>query len=105
MDKVLNFQTSLFGNFADIKPDTKTILNLLTCLQEEDFIPGSFEVNKIDMQTGKLTTESRLQLVSTDRAKSIVFLEERIDFNYNFNDKTSIFKSILSRSGPDNFFK
>lgn len=94
MDKVLNFQASLFGSFVDIKPEANTILKLLECLKDEDFIPGSFEVNKIDVQTGKLTTESRLQLVSTDKSKSIIFLEERIDFNYNYNGNTSIFKSI-----------
>ena len=94
MDKILNFQASLFGNFVDIKPDAKTILKLLTKLQDEDFIPGSFEVNKVDIQTGKLTTESRLQIISTDKSKSIVFLEERIDFNYNYNENASVYKSI-----------
>lgn len=45
MDKILNFQVSLFGRFIDIKPKTDIILKLLTNLQEEAFIPGTVDLS------------------------------------------------------------
>ena len=82
MDKILNFQVSLFGRFIDIKPKTDIILKLLTNLQEEAFIPGTVDLAVLDPMTKKITTDSRIQMISQNKAWSIVFLEERIDFNY-----------------------
>ena len=95
MDKILNFQVSLFGRFIDIKPKTDIILKLLTNLQEEAFIPGTVDLAVLDPMTKKITTDSRIQMISQNKAWSIVFLEERIDFNYNFQPDTMSIKKIV----------
>lgn len=95
MDKILNFQVSLFGRFIDIKPKTDIILKLLTNLQDEAFIPGTVDLAVLDPMTKKITTDSRIQMISQNKAWSIVFLEERIDFNYNFQPDTMSIKKIV----------
>ena len=94
MDKILNFQVSLFGRFIDIRPKTDIILNLLTNLQDESFIPGTVDLAVLDPMTKKVTTDSRIQMVSQNKTWSIIFLEERIDFNYNFQADTVGLKDI-----------
>ena len=39
MEKIVNFQTSLFGSFINIKPRTAVVLSLLNNLKDESFIP------------------------------------------------------------------
>lgn len=95
MDKILNFQVSLFGRFIDIKPETDIILKLLTNLKDEAFIPGTVDLAVLDPMTKKITTDSRIQMMSQNKAWSIVFLEERIDFNYNFQPDTMSMKKIV----------
>ena len=94
MDRILNLQVSLFGSFIDIKPETNIILNLMTALKEESFIPGTVDLAVLDPTTQKITTDSRIQMISKDRTYSIVFLEERIDFNYNFQPDTKAIKKV-----------
>ena len=94
MDKVLNFQTSLFGSFIDIRPKSDLVFSLLTNLKDEQFIPGTVDLATIDIKTGKLTTESRMQFISQNKTWSIVFLQERIDFNYNFQENTEEIRNV-----------
>ena len=62
MDRILNLQVSLFGSFIDIKPETNIILNLMTALKEESFIPGTVDLAVLDPTTQKITTDSRIQM-------------------------------------------
>lgn len=94
VDKVLNLQMSLFGSFINIKPETDIVINLLTSLKEDKFIPGSADIASVDLKTGKMNVESRMQMISPDKTWSIVFLPERIDFNYNYQEGTTVFKNI-----------
>ena len=94
MDKVLNMQTSFFGSFIDIKLETEIVIKLLTALKDDGFVPGSADITSVDLKTGKMFVDSRLQLVSTDKTWSIVFLPDRIDFNYNYQQGTSVCKNI-----------
>ena len=92
MARLNNLQLSLFGNFINIKPQTDIVIKLLTALQVEQFIPGSADIANVDIKTGKVTLDSRMQLVSPDKTWTIVFLNDRIDFNYNFQDTTTVYK-------------
>ena len=44
MEKIVNFQTSLFGSFINIKPRTAVVLSLLNNLKDESFIPGTIDL-------------------------------------------------------------
>jgi len=99
VDKVLNLQMSLFGSFINIKPETDIVINLLTSLKEDKFIPGSADIASVDLKTGKMNVESRMQMISPDKTWSIVFLPERIDFNYNYQEGTTVFKNINANIG------
>jgi hypothetical protein len=94
MDKVLNLQMSLFGSFMNIKPETEIVIKLLTSLKEDKFIPGSADVASVDLKTGKMSVESRMQMMSPDKTWTIVFLPERIDFNYGYQSDTPVYKNI-----------
>lgn len=93
MSRVNTLQMSLFGNFINIKPKNDIIIRLLTALQEEQFIPGSADVANIDIKSGKVVVDSRMQLVSPDKTWVIVFLGDRIDFNYVYQKGTSAYTS------------
>ena len=41
MESILNLQLSLFGSFINIKPKNEIVIQLLTNLKEENFIPGT----------------------------------------------------------------
>lgn len=94
MDRVHNLQMSLFGSFINIKPKTDIIIKLLLALQEDEFIPGSADVASVDFTTGKMMVDSRMQLISQNRTWTIVFLPERIDFNYNYQVGTEVYRNI-----------
>lgn len=81
MDKVLNYQASLFGNFTDIKPSTENVKKLLNDFS--NFFPSSVTMASIDVFSNKLKYDNRLQLVSNDHKFLITFLVERIDINYS----------------------
>lgn len=85
MDKILNFQLSLFGSFKNIKPDNDIAMRLIEKLKEDDFIPATVDVAYVDTAAKEIKSESRLQMVSQDKSWSIVFLQERIDLNYDYN--------------------
>lgn len=96
MESILNLQMSLFGSFINIKPKNDLVIQLLTNLQDYNFIPGTVEVAMIDATTKQITSDSRLQLISEDKTINIVFLQDRIDFNYNFIPNTELLKDIRS---------
>lgn len=84
MDKILNFQLSLFGSFINIKPNNDITMRLIANLQEDCFLPGTVDIAVVDTDSKKINSESRLQMVSQDKFWNIVFLQERIDLNYNY---------------------
>lgn len=83
MDKILNYQVSLFGQFMNIKPEQTLINKLLSVLK--DFLPGVTNVSSINIVTNQIQVEERMQFVSSDRSYSIVFLPDRIDICYIYN--------------------
>jgi hypothetical protein len=96
MESILNLQMSLFGSFTNIKPKNDLIIQLLTNLKDYNFIPGTVEVAVLDAQTKQITSDSRLQLFSEDKTINIVFLQDRIDFNYNLLPDALPIKDIRS---------
>lgn len=91
MSKVIAFQTSIFGNYGNIVPEPEIMMNILSDLKQEQFIPGTVDVAKLDLATRSLTSEARMSFVKTDKTWKIVFLEERIDFNYEYQKGTDEF--------------
>lgn len=94
MDKVLNMQVSLFGSFINIKFETEIVIKLLTALKDDGFVPGSVDVASVDIPTGKMTVDSRMQMISPNKTWSIVFLPERIDFNYSYQPETTTYQYV-----------
>lgn len=94
MNKILNMQTSFFGSFIDIRLETEIVIQLLTALKDKAFVPGSADIASVDLKTGKMIVDSRLRFVSQDKTWTIVFLPERIDFNYNYQLESKVYKNI-----------
>ena len=92
MDKVLNLQMSLFGSFRNVRLETEIVINLLTALKDEGFVPGSADIASVDLKTGKMTVDSRM--LSPNKTWIIAFLPDRIDFNYNYQVGTTVYKHI-----------
>lgn len=46
------------------------------------------------MSTGKLSTDSRIQFSTQNKLWSILFLQDRIDFNYNYQENTEEFRNF-----------
>lgn len=84
MDKVLNFQISLFGSFTNVHPNIELTMQINDSLRDEGFVPGTIQVNTFNPIEQKMKSETRLQMVSTDRVWSVVFFAERIDVNYSY---------------------
>lgn len=82
MDKILNYQASLFGNFEEIKADSETSKKMLSVFT--DFIAGFALMTTVDFRTGQLINTKRLQLKSNKNNISITFMPERIDIDYHF---------------------
>lgn len=94
MESILNLQLSLFGAFINIKPKNDIVIQLLTNLKEENFMPGTIDIAMVDANTKQISSESRLQLVSEDKTLNIVFLQDRIDFNYNLMPNTTQIQNL-----------
>ena len=67
MGKVQNLQLSIFGDYISIKPNTDLFIQLLSALREEQFIPGSVDIANIDIKTGRLAIDHRVQLLSLNK--------------------------------------
>lgn len=81
MDKILNYQASLFGNFSNIRLTQDNLSKLKPIFP--DYIINAFPITAIDVRTNRLITDDRIQLISSDKQYYITFLPERIDFTYN----------------------
>lgn len=91
MKKVLNLQLSLFGTFKNIQPDIALTMRITEALSGEGFVPGTAQVNNVDLTQNKLTQEARLQMVSEDKEWVIVFFAERIDINYVYSEGNTVY--------------
>lgn len=94
MDKALNFQISLFGSFTNIQPDLGLTMRINSSLQDDGFVPATVQVNTFNPVEQKMLQETRLQMVSTDKMWTVVFLAERIDINYSFMGGDNGFTSL-----------
>lgn len=84
--KIIDFQLSMFGEFTNISSDTSLIIKLLSALKDKNFLPGTLNSASIDVQTGKLTVNNKLQLYSPNKIWTISFLDNRIDFDYSYHE-------------------
>lgn len=84
MDKVLNYQMSLFGMFTNVQPNLELTMKIFESLKDEGFVPGTVQVNTVNPIENRMISETRLQLITADRSWSVVFFAERIDINYSF---------------------
>ncbi|OLA47479.1 MAG: hypothetical protein BHW39_02495 [Firmicutes bacterium CAG:552_39_19] len=57
-------------------------------------MPGSADIASVDLKTGKMTVDSRMQMISPNKTWVIAFLPDRIDFNYNYQEGTTVHKHI-----------
>ena len=94
MDRIVNLQMSFFGGFHTIKFETATVIDLLTALKDDGFVPGSIDISAVDIKTNKISVDSRLQLLSPDKTWIVRFMPERIDFDYNYHTGTVSYKDI-----------
>ena len=94
MEKVLTFQMSFFGSFINVQPNLELTNRIVQSLSSENFIPGTFEINTVDPNTKSIITETRLQMVSSKTTWTIMFLQERIDINYNYHGGKECYTDI-----------
>lgn len=94
MDRVLNLQMSLFGTFINIRLETEIVIKLLTALKEDGFVPGTVDIASVDLPTGKMVVDSRMQMISPNKTWTIAFLPDRIDVCYTHQQETKIYKCI-----------
>lgn len=104
--KIINFQLSMFGEFSKIQLDTTSntdiVIKLLSALKDEKFLPEYQNIPSFDILRGKMNAGHRLQLVSSEKAWVISFIDNRIDFNYS-NSGNNVTKqnidSLIKYSG------
>ena len=84
MEKVLNFQLSLFGSFVNVQPNLLLTNRIAENLRDDSFVPSIAVVNAIDPVKKQVITENRLQMESKDHTWHIVFFAERIDIDYTY---------------------
>lgn len=94
MEKVVNFQVSLFGSFVNIQPNNEITMRLINNLREFNFVPGIANVSTVDTENKKVVSENRLQMVTQNGEWLIVFFQERIDFNYNYLGGDTIYSNL-----------
>lgn len=84
MEKVLDFQLSLFGSFKNVQPDLQLTNAIAENLKDDGFVPSIAVVNAVDTVNKQVVTENRLQMETKDHTWHIVFLPERIDIDYHY---------------------
>lgn len=94
MDKILNFQMSLFGTFTNVQPNLELTMKINESLQNDNFVPGTIQVDIFNPIERKMISETRLQMVSVDQMWTVVFLGDRIDVNYSYIDGDVYYDSV-----------
>lgn len=93
MDKILNYQISFFGEFANLKASEDNIQKFLNVLNDFIFMP--VPMTSIDIRTNRLIVDNRMQFISSSKQYYITVLPERIDFTYNLTNNDSEKKEFL----------
>ena len=83
MEKILDYQVSLFGNFVDIKADDENINRMLKVFP--NYVVNFIQMSSFDIRTSRVINDKRLQLINLSQGILISFLPERIDINYKWN--------------------
>ena len=96
MEKVLNFQLSLFGSFVNVQPNLLLTNRIAENLREDGFVPSIAVVNAVDPINRQVITENRLQMETKDHTWHIVFFAERIDIDYTYPGGEGFFSDIRS---------
>ena len=94
MDKIINFQMSLFGSFINVQPNLQLTNRIEANLRDDDFVPSIAVVSEFDPEKKQVITENRLQMTSKDHSWSIVFLADRIDINYFYPGGEQFFSNL-----------
>lgn len=96
MEKVLNFQISLFGSFANIQPDLPLAETIATSLRDDDFLPSIAVVNAVDPIKKQIITENKLQMEAKDHSWHVIFFSERINIDYTYPGGEAYFSDVKS---------
>lgn len=86
MENVLNLQVSLFGDFKDIVFNSKSNTNPLEFLDFDTFFSDTIDVQMEDPENNSQYFEKRSRFFSENLSIEVVFLSNRIDFNYFYNE-------------------
>lgn len=101
MEKILDYQVSLFGNFVDIKADDENINRMLKVFP--NYVVNFIQMSSFDIRTSRVINDKRLQLIDLSQGILISFLPERIDINYKWNPiikgETEISEIFIKLSG------
>lgn len=101
MEKILDYQVSLFGNFVDIKADDENINRMLKVFP--NYVVNFIQMSSFDIRTSRVINDKRLQLINLSQGILISFLPERIDINYKWNPiikgETEISEIFIKLSG------
>lgn len=81
MNQIIMLQASLFGSFDNIKLDPVLASKLINEFGNK-LMPSTVKLATLNPMDGRLYTEDRLNMVSSDEEVSIAFLPNRIDANY-----------------------
>lgn len=101
MEKIIDYQVSLFGNFVDIKADDENINRMLKVFP--NYVVNFIQMSSFDIRTSRVINDKRLQLINLSQGILISFLPERIDINYKWNPiikgETEISEVFIKLSG------
>lgn len=101
MEKILDYQVSLFGNFVDIKADDENINRMLKVFP--NYVVNFIQMSSFDIRTSRVINDKRLQLINLSQGILISFLPERIDINYKWSPiikgETEISEVFIKLSG------
>lgn len=94
MEKILNFQLSLFGSFVNVQPNLVLTNRIAENLRDDGFVPSIAVVNAVDPIKKQVITENRLQMESKEHTWHIVFFAERIDINYEYQGGEAFYSDV-----------
>lgn len=82
--ELVDFQTSFFCSTQNIIPSVDQTLKILNAYSGigEQFFPGTFQVNNLDLISNKLSSMTRISLSFPDIKWSLMIPPERVDCNF-----------------------
>lgn len=82
MTRFMNMQFSIFGEYTDIKVTQENVFKLMNEFKGNQLLPSTVTNQNVDLNTGKVETESRISFISEDKYFNFIINNNRIDFNY-----------------------